>query len=69
MSIPVFCALLLTALAAAMDLKEHRIPNFLAVAGWIAGAGLWMGFRGFQGRPFQIEGGKIPYCCGTDSRQ
>lgn len=49
MSVPVFCALLLTALAAGMDLREHRIPNILSVGGWIAGAGLWMGFRGFRG--------------------
>lgn len=49
MSIPVFCALLLTALAAGMDLREHRIPNILSLGGWIAGAGLWMGFRGFRG--------------------
>ena len=56
MSIPVFCALLLTALAAVMDFKEHRIPNYLAVGGWIAGAGLWMGFRGFQGIPVWFWG-------------
>ena len=62
MSIPVFCALLLTALAAAMDLKEHRIPNFLAVAGWIAGAVLWMGFRGFRGIPVWFLGS---ICLGT----
>ena len=62
MSIPVFCALLLTALAAAMDLKENRIPNFLAVAGWIAGAGLWMGFRGFRGIPVWFLGS---ICLGT----
>ena len=56
MSIPVFCALLLTALAAAVDLREHRIPNMLALGGWIAGAGLWMGFRGFRGLPVWLLG-------------
>lgn len=56
MSIPVFCALLLTALAAYSDLREHRIPNLLAAGGWIAGAGLWMGFRGFRGLPIWFLG-------------
>lgn len=56
MSIPVFCALLLTALAAVVDLREHRIPNMLALGGWIAGAGLWMGFRGFRGLPVWLLG-------------
>lgn len=56
MSIPVFCALLLTALAACTDLWAGRIPNRLVIGGWIAGAGLWMGFRGFRGLPVWLWG-------------
>lgn len=49
MGIPVFCALLLTAAAAYFDVRYQKIPNILALCGWIVGAGLWMGFRGFRG--------------------
>lgn len=56
MSIPVFCALLLTALAAVADLKQQRIPNLMTMGGWIAGAGLWMGFRGLGGIPVWLLG-------------
>lgn len=56
MSIPVFCALLLTALAAYADLRKQRIPNLLTAGGCIAGAGLWMGFRGFRGLPVWLLG-------------
>lgn len=56
MSIPVFCALLLTAAAAYDDLRKQRISNLLVMGGWIAGAGLWMGFRGFRGLPVWLLG-------------
>ena len=56
MSIPVFCALILMVLAACLDLRMHRISNLLALGGWIAGAGLWMGFRGFRGLPVWLWG-------------
>lgn len=51
MGIPVFCALLLTATAAYFDIRYQKIPNLLTLCGWVVGAGLWMGFRGFKGLP------------------
>ncbi len=49
MSMPVCCALLLTALAAGYDFRSRRIPNGLILAGWLLGIGLWLGYRGLRG--------------------
>lgn len=42
MSVPVVCALFLTAIAAYFDWRWQKIPNLLALTGWVIGAGLWV---------------------------
>ena len=60
MSVPVVCALFLTAIAAYFDWRWQKIPNLLALTGWVIGAGLWMGFRGFRGLSVWALGALIP---------
>lgn len=60
MSVPVVCALLLSAAAAYFDWRWQKIPNLLALSGWVIGAGLWMGFRGFRGLSVWTLGALIP---------
>lgn len=56
MTLPVFIALLLSMAGAFCDLKWRRIPNELAVAGWIAGLLLWLYLQGFGGTIIWIGG-------------
>lgn len=60
MSVPVVCALFLTAVAAYSDWRWQKIPNLLALTGWVIGAGLWLGFRGFRGLSVWALGALIP---------
>lgn len=60
MSVPVVCALFLTAVAAYFDWRWQKIPNLLALTGWVIGAGLWLGFRGFRGLSVWALGAVIP---------
>lgn len=49
MSVHVLCGLLLSAAAAAADVKNRKIPGGLILFGWALGAGLWLGKWGGKG--------------------